>query len=32
VHTARALAAARGVTYEELEQQVERNAAAVFGW
>ena len=32
VHTARALAAERGVTYEELEQQVERNAAAVFGW
>ena len=32
VHTARALAAARGVSYEELEQQVERNAAAVFGW
>lgn len=32
VHTARALAAVRGVEYEELEGQVERTAASVFGW
>ena len=32
VHTARLLADVRGVTYEELERTVERNAAAVFGW
>jgi TatD DNase family protein len=32
VHTARAVAAVRGVEYEELERQVERNAAALFGW
>jgi TatD DNase family protein len=32
VHTARALAEARGVDYEELEAAVERNAAEVFGW
>ena len=32
VHTARAIAAERGVDYEELERAVERSAAAVFGW
>jgi len=32
VHTARAVAEARGVGYEELEAAVEGNAAAVFGW
>jgi TatD DNase family protein len=32
VHTARRLAEVRGVTYEELERTVERNAAEVFGW
>lgn len=32
VHTARALAATREVEYEELESDVERAAAAVFGW
>jgi TatD DNase family protein len=32
VHTARALAEARGVEYEALEAVVERNAAEVFGW
>jgi TatD DNase family protein len=32
VHTARALAEARGVQYEELEAALERNAAEVFGW
>ena len=32
VHTARALAALRGVSYEQLERTVERNAAEVFGW
>ena len=32
VHTARFLAARRGVTYEELEAELEGNAAAVFGW
>jgi TatD DNase family protein len=32
VHTARRLAELRGVSYEELEQLVERNAARVFGW
>lgn len=32
VHTARALAATREVQYEELESEVERAAAAVFGW
>jgi TatD DNase family protein len=32
VHTARTLAELRGVSYEQLEQLVERNAARVFGW
>ncbi|MDP8968008.1 MAG: TatD family hydrolase [Actinomycetota bacterium] len=32
VHTARFVAELRGLDYEELEQLVERNAAAVFGW
>ena len=32
VHTARALAEVRGVSYEELEAVVERSAAEVFGW
>ena len=32
VHTARTVAELRGVSYEELEQLVERNAARVFGW
>ena len=32
VLTAEALAAARGVAYAELEAQVERNAAELFGW
>jgi TatD DNase family protein len=32
VLTAEALAAERGVSYAELEAQVERNAAALFGW
>ena len=32
VHTARKLAELRGVSYEELEQLVEQNAARVFGW
>ena len=32
VHTARAVAAVRGVSYEELAADVERSAAAVFGW
>ena len=32
VHTARFVAEQRGVPYEELEQQVERNAAELFGW
>ena len=32
VHTARVIAAQRGVDYEELEGQVERSAAVVFGW
>jgi TatD DNase family protein len=32
VHTARFLAQLRGVSYEELEAAVERNAAAVLGW
>jgi TatD DNase family protein len=32
VHTARALAAERGMSYEALEQAVERNAAEVLGW
>jgi TatD DNase family protein len=31
-HTARFVAERRGVAYEDLEAQVERNAAAVFGW
>jgi TatD DNase family protein len=31
-HTARFVAQRRGTTYEELEQIVERNAAALFGW
>lgn len=32
VATAEAIAAVRGVTYEQLEQAVEANARAVFGW
>jgi TatD DNase family protein len=32
VHTARRVAELRGVSYEELERLVERNAARVFGW
>jgi TatD DNase family protein len=32
VHTARKVAELRGVSYNELEQLVERNAARVFGW
>ena len=32
VHTARFVAERRGIEYEELEQLVERNAAALFGW
>ncbi|HWF74286.1 MAG TPA: TatD family hydrolase [Solirubrobacteraceae bacterium] len=32
VHTARAVAEVRGVSYEKLEADVERSAAAVFGW
>jgi TatD DNase family protein len=32
VLTAEVLAAERGVSYEELETQVERNAAELFGW
>lgn len=32
VHTARAVAEERGVSYEQFEQDVERAAAAVFGW
>jgi TatD DNase family protein len=32
VHTARRMAELRGVSYEELEELVERNAARVFGW
>jgi TatD DNase family protein len=32
VHTARFVAEQRGIEYEQLEQLVERNAAAVFGW
>jgi TatD DNase family protein len=32
VHTARKVAELRGVSYEDLEQLVERNAARVFGW
>ena len=32
VHTARVLADLRGVPYEELEAQLERNAAQVLGW
>jgi TatD DNase family protein len=32
VHTARALAEQRGVSYEQLERDVERAATAVFGW
>jgi TatD DNase family protein len=31
-HTVRFVAEQRGMEYEELEQLVERNAAAVFGW
>ncbi|MDQ3740038.1 MAG: TatD family hydrolase [Actinomycetota bacterium] len=31
-HTARFVAERRGTTYEDLEQAVERNAAALFGW
>jgi TatD DNase family protein len=32
VHTARFVAERRGVSYDELEQTVERNAAQLFGW
>ena len=32
VHTARRVAELRGVSYDDLEQLVERNAARVFGW
>jgi TatD DNase family protein len=32
VHTARALAVERRVSYEQLDAEVEANAAAVFGW
>lgn len=32
VETARVVAEARGVAYEELERTVERNGAALFGW
>ena len=32
VHTAHALAAVRGIGYEELDGLLERSAAAVFGW
>jgi TatD DNase family protein len=32
VHTARALAAERGIAYEELERTIEGNAEALFGW
>jgi TatD DNase family protein len=32
VATARVIAAARGVSYEELERTVEANARALFGW
>ena len=32
VHTARFVAERRGISYEELEAAVERNAAALFGW
>jgi TatD DNase family protein len=32
VHTARFVAERRGIAYEELEQLVERNAAALFRW
>ena len=32
VHTARKLAELRDVSYDALEQLVERNAARVFGW
>ncbi|HET9184819.1 MAG TPA: TatD family hydrolase [Solirubrobacterales bacterium] len=32
VHTARGIAEARGVSYEELERTVEANARALFGW
>ena len=32
VHTARTLAELRGVSYDDLEELVERNAARVFGW
>ncbi|HWT91449.1 MAG TPA: TatD family hydrolase [Solirubrobacteraceae bacterium] len=31
-HTARFVAERRGVSYEDLDAQVERNAAALFGW
>jgi TatD DNase family protein len=32
MHTARALAAVRGVSLEELDAQIARNAARIFGW
>ena len=32
VHTARFVAERRGVSYEDLEAQVEQNAAGLFGW
>jgi TatD DNase family protein len=31
-HTAQFVAERRGVSYEELERVVERNAAGLFGW
>ena len=32
VHTARLVAEARGLSYDELEALVEDNAARLFGW
>jgi TatD DNase family protein len=32
VHTARFVADARGISYEELDELVEANAARLFGW
>ena len=32
VHTGRRLAELRGISYEELDRTVERNAARVLGW
>ena len=31
-YAARVVAAARGVSYEDLERTVEANSAALFGW